>query len=120
MSGHEARGRAAARRIAGAAAAEYTEFQGAEPDRTFELELPIEGRRLVELGEAEQLVYHEPAGLPSHKGDYNYRHQFGDLGPGDTGARPLVLAPEGLPGVLLIVTKPGDRKFTIESRGIVG
>jgi hypothetical protein len=107
VSDHEALGAAAAR-------ARYQTFHGAAPDRT--VDVPHSGPVGDELGRVEAIEYSIDS--PSTKSG-TYRHEFGDTGFGNTGARPL-LVETGEAGVLHILTPPDEAPFSVEDRGIVG
>lgn len=112
MTNPRERGQARAREI-------YRAFHSAEPNRTFAIDVPDVPPAVAMLGEVTEIKYHVPGAAASEKGDFVYVHKFGDTGRGDTGAKPYLLA-AGRDGHLLIASKPNERRFTVEERGIVG
>ena len=102
-------GRDAARQI-------YARFHAAEANREIRVNVPTP-KAAAALGVAKAIEYEVPADWPSEKAGV-YRHEFGDTGWRDTGAKPLLV--DLGDGNLLLTPAPGEERMTIEDRGIVG
>ncbi len=102
-------GREAARKV-------YARFHSEDANREIRVNVQTP-KHAAALGVAKAIEYEVPEGWPSDKSGV-YRHEFGDTGWVDTGAKPLIV--DLGDGNLLLTPAPEEPPLTITERGIVG